>query len=1185
MLTWSSLLGQGKSYAGPDDPAADPAAERSGKMEGNNVYLFFRNTTELSDWPAPNVSLWPNNASGVKMLDGVGLLVAAKVYILSDHDDLTVDTIPVTDPIQIITQASDLHTLYYLQTSYREEMDKDPTGTVEWGFYPVFGYFNDNVVDNKNPAMSGKPNSWPDYWPATGNTTKWPGEWDGRFGRGIIYADEETYFVVNDAQDQEYLGPEDRVKYFPRPGVKIGDKRPQVTKQGGKPWGGIGLRVETRGFQWNNPQSQDAIFWEYTIANISDYDLTEVAFGYWVDNAIGDDGSDELGFFDNLLDLAYTWDKNGIGLGGRATGTMGFAYLESPGLGYDDKDNDDDGLLNELRDNDPGELIDPYNNPYMVSMEDYLKFYRLTEEDLVDHFEGDEDGDWEDGNDANGDGIYQINEFAGDDVGLDGVGPGELNYFGPDEGECNHRPDYQEGVGCEPNFNDTDVSESDMVGLTSFRLFPVPSHSASTTTWWFRNDRAMWNITADDSLEEYIGNISNLIETFASGTFPLYQGRTERISMSELHSYDPLSGLESESHSAPALYQLKSIVQVIYEKDYRFAQPPLMPTLTATPGDGQVILTWDNLSDTRTRDPFVGNINDFEGYKLFRATDKWMGDPKVITDGFGTPTYSEPLFYCDLIDEIQGFTDFGLINGVAYFLGTETGLKHHFIDTDVENGRTYYYGLSAYDYGAPDIGPGIAPSFNNVVIRKDDAQRHVIGIGKNVAIVTPYPRAAGFRSPELDIPKQTTLGSGKVKPIILAQGGLKDGHEYVVTFDVDTLDVVSNYPYGLTYVNDGFRITDLTAATQVYHDSPAQYTGANLLERDSLNYWTLNPNRKISTDVFDGVQVIIDSIYETPEFELIFDSELGYNLGDWLVDSDYRNLMKVIPTMTESKYLAWDYLILWQGDSSYTGLMPYSNKIRDENHSRLSSGEVLTNQSFPFVVINQSLTDPSGNPLIMDMLVHDMPDTGDTLNGSFELDNDRILVGAPGTDGRWAGTAFVISFPGFEESSLPQSGDQYLVSFNRPFFATDTIKFTVHKQDSLDADSLREKMKEIMVVPNPYIATNMMESSEVVGNRFINQGRRLMFTNVPAQSTIKIFTVSGVFVDEIHVDYVNPPPDAHKLDPLNYQLGDPSTPDRGVIHWDMLTREGLEIAAGMYIFHVKSEVTGDEAMGKFAVIK
>ena len=36
---------------------------------------------------------------------------------------------------------------------------------------------------------------------------------------------------------------------------------------------------------------------------------------------------------------------------GSPTGTMGFAYLESPGVPYDDIDNDKDGLLNEKRDN------------------------------------------------------------------------------------------------------------------------------------------------------------------------------------------------------------------------------------------------------------------------------------------------------------------------------------------------------------------------------------------------------------------------------------------------------------------------------------------------------------------------------------------------------------------------------------------------------------------------------------------------------------------------------------------------------------------------------------------------------------------------------------------------------------------------------------------------------------------
>ncbi|RKY75430.1 hypothetical protein DRQ07_11915, partial [candidate division KSB1 bacterium] len=209
----SQLRSQGKLYEGPDDPAGDIAAEREGYMTGNRVYLYFQNTTELAKWVSGVVgsqwSRWPNNEEGVRMLDGIALLVGACVYIKND-------TVPVTD-ITEIQNSTGLDTLYFLQTSYREEMDTDPTGTIEWGFYPVFGYSNEN---SEYPAMSNHPSTWPVAgWPAAGDQLVWPGEWNGRFGRGKVGADLETYFVVNDAQDQEYLGPEDRVKYFPRPGV------------------------------------------------------------------------------------------------------------------------------------------------------------------------------------------------------------------------------------------------------------------------------------------------------------------------------------------------------------------------------------------------------------------------------------------------------------------------------------------------------------------------------------------------------------------------------------------------------------------------------------------------------------------------------------------------------------------------------------------------------------------------------------------------------------------------------------------------------------------------------------------------------------------------------------------------------------------------------------------------------
>ena len=1140
LLLTSFIFSQGKKYEGPDDPAGDIAAEREGYMTGNRVFLYFRNNTELSDWPKVNVSRWPNNLDGVKMVDGIGLLVGAKIYI-KDDPTTKIDSTVVSDPLEI-GDGEGLHKLYFLQTSYREEMDVNPAGTFEYGFYPAFGYSNET---SEYPAMSNRPSSWPpDGWPSTGTSTKWPGEWDGRFGRGVIYADMETYFVANDAQDQEYLELPDRVRYYPRGNKKIGEIRDNVTIGKNNPWGGLGLRVEARGFQWNNPQARDAIFWEYNIANISDYDLTEVAFGYWVDNAIGNDGNDELAYFNTDLDLSYSWDINGIGSGGFPTGTMGFAFLESPGMAYDNIDNDNDGILDEKRDNIATTKVGPTDGIYDVDK--FLSFFKVDLAELKEHWDADEDQDWQDGEDLNNDGVYQITEFFGDDIGLDGVAPGELNYTGPDEGEGNHKPDYVEGVGSEPNFAVTDVSESDMIGLTAFRLFPVPSHAQSNSTWWFKNDEAMWELIGENILEEYMDQISNLIEVFASGPFPLYKGRTERISMSELHSYDPLEGLNSPAHTAPALYELKKIVQVIYEKDYRFAQPPKMPTLTATPADGKVILTWDNISDTRTRDPFLGNINDFEGYKLFRATDKYFADAEVITDGYGTPMFMKPIFQCDLKDGKFGFTDFGLVNGVGYNLGSDTGISHVFVDNTVMNGRTYYYGLVAYDYGAPHIGPGISPSENNVVVELDEAEE-VRSIGKNVAIVTPFKPAAGYVAPDITIDDSNLPGGGEIEPSILAQSSIKKDHQYQVTFDIDTIALLPQYDYGLMYTTNSIMVTDLSEGTIIYKETPLKFVGSNLIKVDSLGYWTLNTKAPFSTDIFDGIQLNVDLPFEQGSYD--------YANSGWVQGS---GIMRVVPTIRESSYLPWDYHIIFSSDPSvYTSTTSIKTGIRDAVDDRIPTNEILLGQSFGFYVKNETLLKPDGSHVLMDMVVHDV-----NKNGVFDKSEDKIIVGGMRNDGKWAGTAFVIDFNLASTATYPKSDDIFRVKFSRPFWKDDYLTFTINSYDDIDADSLAKTMDNIRVVPNPYVATNVMETA--VSNQFLNQRRSLMFTNVPAQALIKIFTISGVLVDEIVIN---------------------NSPEKGVVHWDMLTREGLEIAAGMYLFHIEALATGDQKIGKFAVIK
>ncbi len=1167
------IFAQGRMYDGPDDPAGDKAAKRVGFMTGNRVLIQFRNTTELSDCCGLGyeVSKWPNNYDGTKMTDGIATLVGARVYL--EHD-----TIPVTIGYQ---NRTDLDTLYYIQSSYREHMDKDPTLTIDYGLYPVFGYFNPL---SETPAMSNQPESWPvDGWPS-GNGKKWPGEWDGRFGRGVIKSDLECFFVSNDAQDQEYLEAGNRVRYYPRPNVKIGDINPNVTIQKGKPWGGIGIRIESRGFQWSNPSANDAIFWEHTIANISEYDLPEMVFGFWMDNAVGGEEGvgDDLAYYSKSLNMAYSWDADFIPVGGgKAPGIMGFAYLESPGLPFDGVDNDNDGITDEKRDNTATTKVGPHDG--ITDLQKFLDYYHMTEADLKEHWDADEDQDWKSGLDLNGNGTYSYydettntwslepGEEAGDDVGLDGVGPTDLNYTGPDADgtEGNNKPDFSEGIGSEPNFASTDVDESDMLGLTSFHYTTDLDRLAI-----IRTDESLFKYMADGLFHEYQNQPLNFMEFFASGLFPLYKGQTERVSMAELHSYDPLSGLSSDAHSAPALFRLKEVVQVIYETDYRFAQPPLMPTLKATPANGKIILTWDDAADKLTRDEFVNNKNDFEGYKLYRATDKKMSDAEVITDGYGNPTLRKPIFQCDLIDNITGFANFGEINGVQYYLGDDSGIQHYFVDDNVENGRTYYYVLVAYDYGLPDVGDGISPSENSFTIRTDESEQ-VVEISKNVAIVKPHQFAAGYIEPNiLNNTEVKRLGSSELNPKIIVPDEIKPDHTYRVYFDVDTVTYLRltqqlRSSTDMLYVNNGFKVYDVTDGnTLVYSENPSSYSGENLQTDKFMSssgaqydYYRLN-NKLVISGMFDGIQLIMEN-------PINLASQDKQNTG-WVAGDSPINV-KV--SDAEGIYFPWEYNIVFEENNNYTTRTNSTSRIRDVENNPLVPSQVLLNQSFNFYVINKSITDDNGVPKKLDLIVYDK-----NQNGVFDYDSDEVLVGDAAVSGSktyWAGTIFSIDFStAFNENAMPVSGNVYQVNFKRPLVSEDYFEFTVKPAVVLDAEKLKADINNVKVVPNPYVMTNSLESA--VANYQLNQERQLMFTNIPAECVISILTISGNLVKEIVVNN----------SVASRTTGwDSNSNSNGTAFWDLKTREGLDIAAGYYIYQVKSTVTGEVKVGKFAVIK
>ncbi len=684
-----------------DEPKGNIQFRREGVMDGNQIRTLFYNNGEVGQWPYQPSGEWPKG-SGHSYLDGVCVLIASEV-----------------------TAPGNGQTIHPLETSYREWMDKDPSTGEIWGLEPVPGYVNPSST---KPAINTDPKSWPDFWPVALNLTpEWNGYWYGYFGRGVLNSDFETFFVMDDSRDKEFT----RTPFNYYPIASDLDR------------GGLGLRVEVRGFQWSHVLAEDIIFWHYDIVNISDFNYPTTLFGFYTDCGVGgtDDSEDDNASFDLRLDLAYCYDSNGLGVPDNwQTGYYGYAYLESPGNGFDGIDNDEDGMVDERRDD-----------------------------------EIDNDGDWIPYSDLNGNGQWDPdeNEPLNNDVGRDGVGPFDRQYTGPDEGEGDGLP-----TDGEPNFDKTDKDESDQIGLTAVSIYRLGQ--GGTGGGWPKDDESMWlKMTAgtfDTSLQR-----ANISMVFASGPFPLYQNLRERFSMALVFG-----------ENLDDIMFNKETVQQIYNANYNFSKPPIKPILTAIPGDQKVILYWDNIAE-ESRDPFLGYQNgdptqgykkDFEGYLIYRSTEPEFNDIKIITDSKGSTKYWKPIAQFDLKDGIKGPDPVG-INGAHFWRGDDTGLQYSFVDTDVKNGVKYYYACVSYDMGDPNFGTaGLQPSECTKIITEDFAG-NLQFVDINCAVVVPNAPVAGYVPPQIqgDIKHVSEgVGSGSLQLNILDPRIVLDGAQYSIEF-------------------------------------------------------------------------------------------------------------------------------------------------------------------------------------------------------------------------------------------------------------------------------------------------------------------------------------------------------------------------------------------------------------------
>jgi hypothetical protein len=162
-------------------------------------------------------------------------------------------------------------------------------------------------------------------------------------------------------------------------------------------------------------------------------------------------------------------------------------------------------------------------------------------------------------------------------------------------------------------------------------------------------------------------------------------------------------------------------------------------------------------------------------------------------------------------------------------------------------------------------------------------------------------------------------------------------------------------------------------------------------------------------------------------------------------------------------------------------------------------------------------------------------------------------------------TGYIPIMPGTEQSVLYNpaltTAQQFDFTVTPQATAADLATECTTTPSGEVCTAVRASIKDVKVVPNPYIVFSNLAQGLV---------QPLLFTHVPPRGTIRIYTVSGQFVQQITWEEQD----------LN---------ETGDLLWNLRTRENSTIAAGLYLFMV----TGQDAngrdlgshMGKFVVIR
>jgi len=474
--------------------------------------------------------------------------------------------------------------------------------------------------------------------------------------------------------------------------------------------------------------------------------------------------------------------------------------------------------------------------------------------------------------------------------------------------------------------------------------------------------------------------------------------------------------------------------------------------------------------------------------------------------------------------------DFDLPNKI----GLDVGLNYTYVDTNVVNGIEYWYCVTAYDRGDTLIGISLESPLG-----KDTSAVNTISL-------IPLSKATGRVAVQSDTVEYIGTGRSNYRLIVLP---------------VDKNDLAGGtYEVRFSYVQRTERGKLLTRVTPIITDSARTEP-----KRYGIEF--LSPTQFHLIDLFTG-----DYIAPTPKSYV--------SGGTYTVNPGMRiRIFDPDPNVpAEFKPKAGDYLtlnyaitVVKNGNDTVVNKRPFSLGLRYS-----TTDGVLFYMLPPEIIINLSRVGGTDNfriiPTVYDttlvqsqMYIVSVEGNGISngvgyINVVIRNSAGDILLRRDSINNKGAirinGINIVFEF----NPQLPPSrGNIYSFETVKPVLPNikDAFKFSI-KSAHIDKKAIASNLSRIKVVPNPYIVSSLYEPE--FGELRREPLRQLQFINLPNECTIYIFTLDGDLVKTIRHN-------------SNF----------GTATWDLRAEGGREIAAGIYVYVVKTDES--EYMNRFAVIK